>query len=135
MIAVPESYVVKVLGPLPAALAALGHLRVGVVEARTVLCTREPVLLATVVTRLSALGLEVSEVHRGQGRAEVEVLGLIGPAVQAALSDVAVSMSRWRCVLFLSLPGRRLAEVLQALTDNGVDLLGIRGVALAAETP
>ena len=134
MIAVPESYVVKVLGPLPAALAALGHLRVGVVEARTVLRTRDPVLLATVVTRLSALGLEVSEVHRGQGRAEVEVLGLIGPAVQAALSDVAVSMSRWRCVLFLSLPGRRLAEVLQALTDNGVDLLGIRGVALAAET-
>ena len=135
MIAVPESYVVKVLGPLPAALAALGHLRVGVVEARTVLRTRDPVLLATVVTRLSALGLEVSEVHRGQGRSEVEVLGLIGPAVQAALSDVAVSMSRWRCVLFLSLPGRRLAEVLQALTDNDVDLLGIRGVALAAETP
>ncbi len=131
----PESYVVKVLGPLPAALATLGHLRVGVVEARTVLCTRDAVLLATVVRRLSALGLEVSEVHRGQGRAEVEVLGLIGPAVQAALSDVAVSISRWRCVLFLSLPGRRLAEVLQALTDNGVDLLGIRGVGLAAETP
>lgn len=135
MIAVPESYVVKVLGPLPAALAALGHLRVGVVEARTVLRTRDPVLLATVVRRLSALGLEVSEVHRGQGRAEVEVLGLIGPAVQAALSDVAVSMSRWRCVLFLSLPGRRLAEVLQALTDNDVDLLSIRGVTLAAKTP
>ena len=68
MIAVPESYVVKVLGPLPAALAALGHLRVGVVEARTVLRTRDPVLLATVVRRLSALGLEVSEVHRGQDR-------------------------------------------------------------------
>jgi hypothetical protein len=134
MIAVPESYVVKVLGPLPAALAALGHLRVGVVEARTVLRTREPVLLATVVTRLSALGLEVSEVHRGQDRSEVEVQGLVGPAVQAALSDVAESMSRWRCVLFLRLPGRRLAEVLQALTDNGVDLLSIRGVALA-KTP
>ena len=135
MIAVPESYVVKVLGPLPAALAALGRLRVGAVEARTVLRTRDPVLLATVVTRLSALGLEVSEVHRGQDRSEIEVLGLIGPAVQAALSDVAVSMSRWRCVHFLRLPGRRLAEVLQALTDNGVDLLGIRGVALAADAP
>ena len=135
MIAVPESYVVKVLGPLPAALAALGHLRIGGVEARTVLRTRDPVLLATVVTRLSALGLEVSEVHRGQGRSEIEVLGLIGPAVQAALSDVAVSMSRWRCVLFLRLPGRRLAEVLQALTDNDVDLLSIHGVALAAEAP
>ena len=131
----PESYVVKVLGPLPAALAALGCLRIGVVEARTVLRTRDPALLATVVTRLSALGLELSEVHRGQGRSEVEVRGLIGPAVQAALSDVTVSMSRWRCVLFLRLPGRRLAEVLQALTDNGVDLLSIHGVALVAETP
>ncbi len=135
MIAVPESYVVKVLGPLPATLTALGQLRIGVAEARTVLRTRDPALLATAVTRLSALGLEVSEVHRSQGRSEIEVRGLIGPAVQAALSDVAVSMSRWRCVLFLRLPGRRLAEVLQALTDNGVDLLGIRGVALAAETP
>ena len=135
MIAVPESYVVKVLGPLPSALAALGCLRVGVVEARTVLRTRDRVLLATVVARLSALGLELSEVHRGPGPSEVEVRGLIGPAVQAALSDVAVSMSRWRCVLFLTLPGRRLGEVLQALTDNGVDLLSIRGVTPATQTP
>jgi hypothetical protein len=134
MVAMPESYVVKVLGPLPTALAALGCLRTGVVEARTVLRMRDPAPLATVVTRLSALGLELSEVHRGPGRSEVEVRGLIGPAVQAALSDVAVSMSRRRCVLFLGLPGRRLGEVLQALTDNGVDLLSIRGVALAAET-
>jgi hypothetical protein len=37
-------------------------------------------------------------------------------------------MARWRCVLLLRLPARRLTEVLQALTDNGVHLIAIRAV-------
>jgi hypothetical protein len=126
-----QAYDVKVLGPLPdAVLTALRHARIGVSEARTVLST--PLLdadrLAFLMSRLSALGLELSEVRRGPRHTEVEVRGLLGPSLQAALSDVADSMARWRCVLLLRLPARCLTEVLKALTDNGVPLLAIRAI-------
>ena len=39
------------------------------------------------------------------GTTEIEIRGLLGPCLQAALSDVADSMARWRCVLLLRLPG------------------------------
>jgi hypothetical protein len=128
-----QAYDVKVLGPLPdAVLTALLHARIGVSEARTVLSTPCPDAdrLAFLVSRLSALGLELSEVRRGSGHTEVEIRGLLGPSLQAAFSDVADSMARWRCVILLRLPARRLTEVLQALTDNGVRLLAIRAVPL-----
>ena len=127
----PEAYDVKVLGPLPeAVLTSLRHARIGVAEARTVLSTPRPDAdrLASMVSRLSGLGLELSEVRRGPRHTEIEIRGLLGPSLQAALSDVADSMARWRCVLLLRLPARRLTEVLQALTDNGVHLIAIRAV-------
>ena len=80
------------------------------------------------VSRLSGLGLELSEVRRGPQHTEIEIRGLLGPSLQAALADVADSMARWRCVLLLRLPARRLIEVLQALTDYGVPLIAIRAV-------
>jgi hypothetical protein len=128
-----QAYDVKVLGPLPdAVFAALGHERIGVAEPRTVLSTPRPDAdrLAFLMSRLSALGLELSEVRRGPRHTEVEVRGLLGPSLQAAFSDVADSMAKWRCVILLRLPARRLTEVLQALTDNGVRLLAIRAVPL-----
>jgi hypothetical protein len=126
-----QAYDVKVLGPLPqAVLTVLGGARIDVAEARTVLWTPRPDAdrLTCLVSRLSALGLELSEVRRGPGHTEVEVRGLLGPSLQAAFSDVADSMAKWRCVILLRLPARRLAEVLQALTDNGVHLLAIRAI-------
>jgi hypothetical protein len=130
-------YDVKVLGPLPAAaLAALGHLRIGTVEARTVFATPDAGAdrLAELVSRLSALGLALSEVRRGPRHDELEIRGLLGPCLLAALSDDAVSVARWPCVLFLRLPARRLAEVLQVLTEQGVDLLGIRVASFVPAT-
>jgi hypothetical protein len=126
---VPEAYDVKVLGPLPeAVLAMLGHTRVAVAEARTVLSTprRDADRLASMVSRLSGFGLELSEVRRGPRHTEIEIRGLLGPSLQAAMADVGDSTARWRCVLLLRLPARRLTEVLQSLTDNGVRLLAIR---------
>ncbi len=126
-----QAYDVKVLGPLPeAVLASLGQARIGVAEARTVLSTHrpDPDRLTSMVSRLSALGLELSEVRRGPRRTEIEIRGLLGPCLQAALSDGTDSMARWRCVLLLRLPARRLTEVLQALTDNDVHLLAIRAI-------
>lgn len=129
-----QFYDVKVPGPLPdAVLAALGQVRIGTLGARTVLRapTRDGDRLPAVMERLSALGLELSELRRGQRYAEVEIRGLLGPALQAALSDATVPVARWRCVLVLRLPGLRLAAALQALTEGGVDLLGIRASSLA----
>ncbi len=126
-----QAYDVKVLGPLPqAVVTALGHARIGDAEARTVLSTPrlDATCLAGLVSRLSALGLELSEVRRGPLHAEIEIRGMLGPCLQVALSDVADAMARWRCVLLLRLPGPRLTEVLQALTDNDVPLLAIRAV-------
>jgi hypothetical protein len=131
---VPEAYDVKVLGPLPeAVLASLRCARIGVAEARTVLSSPRPDAdrLALMVSRLSALGLELSEVRRGPRHTEIEIRGLVGPSVRAALSDFADSMARWRCVLLLRLPARRLTEVLQSLTDNGVHVLAIRAISPA----
>jgi hypothetical protein len=125
------SYEVRVLGPLPAeVLSALRAVTSGSAEARTVLhpVAADPATLTAALARLAALGLEVFEVRWGPRRAELEVRGILGPALQAALADVLVSDPRWRCVLCLRLPGRCPAEVVQALNEYGVDLVSIRRV-------
>ena len=124
-----QSYEVRVLGPLPEkACALLGGSVVGQAEARTVLGTRaaDPASLSSAISRVAALGLELTEVRRDRDRTELEVRGPLGPALQAALADIIVSTVRRRSVLCLLTPGRMLATALQILTEQGVDLLSIR---------
>ena len=124
-----QSYEVRVLGPLPEkARRLLGSAVVGSPEARTLLGTADadPVTLSTAISRVAGLGLELTEIRRGPRHVELEVNGPLGPALQAALSGIIVSVVRRRCVLCLRTSGRTLAAALQILTEQGVDLLSIR---------
>ena len=124
-----QSYEVRVLGPLPEKVCRLlGPAVVGEAETRTVLGTRaaDPAAVASAISRVADLGLELTELRRDRDHTELEVSGLLGPTLQAALADVVGFMVRRRSVLCLRTPARTLAAALQVLTQQGVDLLSIR---------